>query len=82
MGLALDVIEQVEAVRMKKGMRKTELARRCDRSYVWYYDMLKGKSNPRLETIQALADALGVSPTEFFRPLVSVTPTGNEEVSG
>ncbi len=39
-----------------------QFARRIGVSYQWYYDFIEAdKVNPRLETVQTIADALGVT---------------------
>lgn len=59
---------RVRDIRVKKGLSQEGLAEICelDRSYVGGVE--RGERNVSLVNIRKIADALGISPKEFFDP--------------
>jgi len=64
----------VKKAREDRGLKALYVAKKAKIS-PWYLSMIEnGKRNPALETLQALADAIGIEVTEFFlAPSVSDT---------
>jgi transcriptional regulator with XRE-family HTH domain len=60
--------QRVRDIRAKKGLSQEGLAEACDldRSYIGGVE--RGERNVSLINIRKIADALGVSPREFFDP--------------
>jgi len=67
------VIYAIEAVRKKKGVTKTHIAKHCDRSVSWYTDITKGRRRMFLDDLLLVAEALGESPIYFFKYELSET---------
>ena len=64
-----------------RGLSRTQLAQlmEVDESTVWYWE--RGKRNPRLENIRALAQALGVPADLVVRALLEAqNSSGDVEV--
>ena len=57
----------VRQIRLAKGLSQAELARRCDLSREYINKIEAGKYDPPLSTINALAEALGVSVAKLLR---------------
>ena len=60
--------QRVRDIRVKKGLSQEGLAGMCelDRSYIGGVE--RGERNVSLLNIKKIADALGISPREFFDP--------------
>jgi transcriptional regulator with XRE-family HTH domain len=60
--------QRVRDIRLKKGLSQEGLAEMCelDRSYIGGVE--RGERNVSLINIKKIADALGISPQEFFEP--------------
>jgi transcriptional regulator with XRE-family HTH domain len=60
--------QRVRDIRVKKGLSQEGLAEMCelDRSYIGGVE--RGERNVSLLNIRKIADALGISPREFFDP--------------
>jgi len=58
--------QRVRDIRMKKGLSQERLAEMCelDRSYIGGVE--RGERNVSLINIKKIAEALGISPREFF----------------
>jgi len=54
----------------RKGWRVTDLAEACDRTSAWLNEVMN-HSNPRLETLKLMADALGVEPSKLLEPVTA-----------
>ncbi|RDY67305.1 XRE family transcriptional regulator [Halobacillus trueperi] len=52
--------------RERRGMTITELSRRAGLSRVTIYDIEKGETNPKADTIMSICKALEVNPSEIF----------------
>lgn len=59
-------LENLEIIRIRRGIPKAELARRVGLSGAGLSQMLRRRTI-RLEKIEALARALGVEPCAFFK---------------
>lgn len=55
-----DIIERIAAERERQGFSYRELADRAGLQYPKVHAILTGKGNPTLESINRLADALGL----------------------
>jgi len=56
----------IKKAREDRGLKASYVARKAKIS-PWYLSMIEnGKRNPSLETLQAIAGAVGVEVTEFF----------------
>ncbi len=61
------VADNVAAEMARRGMNAAQLGRDAGLNLTGVYDILSGKSNnPRLDTIQKIATALGVSPASLM----------------
>ncbi len=58
--------EVVKALRQKQGWSVTDLALRCGLSRATLYFLEAGQFDPKLSTLRALVDALGIDPKVFF----------------
>ena len=58
--------ERVRELRLARGLSQEELAFRADIHRTYLSDIERGKRNPALRNIAAIADALGVSLSELF----------------
>lgn len=59
---------RIKALRTRRGMSQQDLAEKTNRSVDTISAIERGKSFPNYETLQRLADALGVSVQDFFEP--------------
>jgi len=64
--------ENLKQIRIKKGLSQKEVAARLSVSQPSYAQYENGKRNPKLETVQKIADALGVSVTELAPELLGI----------
>ncbi|MCL6559887.1 MAG: helix-turn-helix transcriptional regulator [Firmicutes bacterium] len=56
----------IKKAREDRGLKASYIAKKANIS-PWYLSMIEnGKRNPSLETLQAIASAVGVDVTEFF----------------
>lgn len=61
------VADNIAAEMARRGMNAAQLGRDAGLNLTGVYDILSGKSNnPRLDTIQKIATALGVSPASLM----------------
>ena len=60
------VIEKIKAIRVKKGCSQMELSLRSNLSQSFLANVEMGKKQPSVVTLLRIADALGVSPQDFF----------------
>jgi len=58
--------ERIEEVRKRKGVTKTHIAKRCDRSTAWYHGISTGRRKPTVESLEMIAEALEVDIKNFF----------------
>lgn len=65
------VYAKVEQVRIRKGVTKAHIARRCGHTISWYHDISKGRRNMSVEALQKIADALEVPVSIFFEDELS-----------
>lgn len=67
-GIIMLVVSNLQAEMARQGTNAAELARMADLNPTGVYDIISGKSrNPRLDTIEKLAGALGVSPASLLQ---------------
>ncbi|WP_144559587.1 helix-turn-helix domain-containing protein [Shouchella miscanthi] len=57
---------KIEEIRKEKGVTKTHIATKCNRTVAWYYGISTGKRQPNVLALQAIADALGEDVRNFF----------------
>lgn len=65
--------EKIELIRQRKGVTKTHIANKCNKTSAWYTGISQGKSRIDVETLQQIADALEVDVRIFFDDDLSVT---------
>lgn len=58
--------ERIEEIRKSKGVTKTHIAKKCNRTVSWYHGISTGRRKPNVESLQQIADALGVDVKIFF----------------
>ena len=57
--------ENLQRLRTERGLSRSELERLSGVSRLTIYDLERGRRNPRLDTLQALAETLGVGLDEL-----------------
>ena len=62
----LYIIEKIKLIRIKKGISQMELSLRSNLSQSFIANVEKGKKQPSVLTLIKIADALEVSPQDFF----------------
>jgi len=65
--------EKIELIRQRKGVTKTHIANKCNKTSAWYTDISHGKIRINVEVLQQIADALEVDVKIFFEDDLSVT---------
>jgi transcriptional regulator with XRE-family HTH domain len=62
-------VKKLEAHRIVKNENPRVFAKRIGVSHQWYYAVISGvkPSNPRLETINKIAEALGLEPKDLIK---------------
>ena len=58
--------ERIEEIRKAKGVTKTHIARKCNRTVSWYHGISTGRRKPNVESLQLIANALEVDVKVFF----------------
>lgn len=58
-------IEKIKSVMESRGMNATELAFRSGKTETWIYHVLRGKGGRSFATVEAIAKALEMNPTEL-----------------
>ena len=64
--IGMEFGENLKKVRKLKGINRSELAKSCGISYVQLSKYEEGKSNPTLDSILKISDALSVSPKDLI----------------
>jgi transcriptional regulator with XRE-family HTH domain len=59
-------VEAVKRIRQEQGLSQQALAKKADVNKVTLIRIESGKGNPNIETLEKLADALGVELSDFF----------------
>lgn len=57
---------KIEEIRERKGVTKTHISKKCDKTVAWYHGISTGKRVPNVESLQMIADALEVDIRDFF----------------
>jgi transcriptional regulator with XRE-family HTH domain len=60
------VYEKIEEVRKSRGVTKTYIAKKCNKSLQWYQGISIGRRTPNVKSVQEIANALHVKPSIFF----------------
>ena len=58
--------EKIELIRKRKGITKTHIANRCNKTSAWYTGVSQGRTRIDVETLELIADALDVDVRIFF----------------
>lgn len=66
--------EVMRELRQERGLSQEMLGFECARHRTYVSGLERGNSSPTLDTLWLVADALGVSPTEFVRRIESRKP--------
>ena len=67
-GLTKTLSKNIEREIRKSGLSQSELARRCGWPPARINEILRGKFDPRLATVEKIADALEVTPSSLLTP--------------
>ena len=67
MGLKHDVAKNVRALRLKAGLTQAAVAKSAKRDVRYISEIENDPQNITLDTIESLAEALGVLPSELLR---------------
>jgi transcriptional regulator with XRE-family HTH domain len=62
------VVGQIKKLRIQHGLSQIELSVKADLSQSFLANLEKGKKQPSVLTIIRIAEALDISPQEFFPP--------------
>lgn len=60
---AMDIIEDVEAERIRRGLSVPEMAKSVGMAYATYYHWLEGMTSPKLSQLMKVMDKLGLTLT-------------------
>ena len=60
------IIERIKTIRVRQGVSQMELSLRASLSQSFIANLEKGKKQPSVLTLIRIADALNISPQEFF----------------
>jgi len=66
------IIEKIKAIRIRYGVSQMELSLRSNLSQSFIANLEKGKKQPSVLTLIRIAEALKVSPQEFFPEYVNL----------
>jgi len=66
------IIEKIKAIRIKYGISQMELSLKSNLSQSFIANLEKGKKQPSVLTLIRIAEALKVSPQEFFPEYVDL----------
>lgn len=72
------VIDNIEKIRDKKGIKKSHIAKFCGHTPSWYTDIIKGKNRLSVDDLLLVADAMNENPAVFFSSKLSVTLRTNK----
>jgi transcriptional regulator with XRE-family HTH domain len=64
--MLVEVYKKIEEVRKSRGVTKTYIAKKCNKTIQWYHGIAIGRRTPNVNTIQEIAAALHVKPGIFF----------------
>ncbi|ALX47485.1 helix-turn-helix domain-containing protein [Lentibacillus amyloliquefaciens] len=74
------VYEKIEEIRKEKGVTKTSIAKKCNKTVAWYHGISTGKRKANVDSLQEIAYALEVDVRIFFESKLSVMQNKSEEV--
>lgn len=74
----MSIGNKIRELRLEYDLTLKELAARAGISLSYLSDIEKGRSNPSVDTLQNIADALGKSPSYFLDDLSEHKPDPNE----
>lgn len=66
------IIDKIKSIRLKKGISQMELSLRSNLSQSFIVNVEKGKKQPSVLTLIKIAEALGVSPQDFFPEIINL----------
>jgi len=72
------IIEKIKIIRIRKGVSQMELSLRSNLSQSFIANLEKGKKQPSVLTLLKIADALEVSPQDFFPEIIK--PPKKEQI--
>jgi len=75
----MKIHEKIEQIRIKKGVTKTFIAKKCGRTPTWYTDISNGRRGISVEALKQIADALEVDVRIFFSEKLSVTQNSDKK---
>ncbi|MFC2948574.1 helix-turn-helix domain-containing protein [Virgibacillus sediminis] len=76
----MKIHEKIELIRQRKGVTKTHIANKCNKTSAWYTGISKGRSKIDVETLQQIAEALEVDVRIFFEDNLSVTLNSEKQI--
>ena len=76
----MKVHEKIEEIRKSKGVTKTHIAKKCNKTVAWYYGISKGKRTLNVQTLQEIANALEVDVKNFFDNELSDSLNGERDI--
>lgn len=70
---------KIEEIRIKSGVTKTHIAKKCGKSVSWYCGISSGRRKASIESLKEIADALQVDVRIFFEDELSVTRNKSQQ---
>jgi len=67
------VLQNIEALRQRKGITKTHIGRYCGKTGAWYGDIVKGRRQAYMKDVIKIAEAMDEDVKKFFDPKLSVS---------
>lgn len=63
----MEIGKKIKALRLEKGMKQLELAKKAGISNTFLSDIEIGRTNPSLKTLEKIANALGTTCSDFLK---------------
>ena len=76
----MDVIEKIEKLRKEKGWSVNYLANEAMLTQSTIQSMLKRNTPPKIDILESICDALGITLSEFFAESGKVTTLTEDEI--
>lgn len=76
----LKIHEKIELIRSRKGITKTHIANKCNKTSAWYTGISQGRTKIDVETLKQIAEALEVDVRIFFEDELSVTRKNKQAI--